>query len=323
MKLIGKILKIVGYTFGGILIILGLLILFTQTGMFKRMLSSNLSSILSKQINGELIITSVEGNLFENAQINKIKLIKNDSSIISIDHINFEYSLNPLLNRQVRLHSLLIDSIHVEANQTQDSSWNLQQILISRQEEKKKAGKPWEILLDNVEISNVSAHIQPIDTSGYLPKEITAHIIGAFELYPDSIMIGLQQLSLYTSHPEFPGISIKGKMQKRNTQISWNDLILSFDQTRISSHGITATKDTFQIHGDLNIDPLDMEQTSRLLFLQKQKKSRIKFYGSPQIGISVNYKQKRHYLNIKINDEKAKLNSTIQNGDNLKMELDR
>ncbi len=41
-----------------------------------------------------------------------------------------------------------------------------------------------------------------------------------------------------------------------------------------------------------------------------------------QINYDISDKMKNN-LNIKINDEKAKLNSTIQNGDNLKMELDR
>jgi hypothetical protein len=41
-----------------------------------------------------------------------------------------------------------------------------------------------------------------------------------------------------------------------------------------------------------------------------------------QINYDISDKMKKN-LNIKINDEKAKLNSTIQNGDNLKIELDR
>ncbi len=106
------------------------LLLFSQTGIFKDLLRDFIVNELNKNINGEISIGKISGNLFSNIEIREINL-KGDEPLVAVKKINVNYNLFSLISDKINVHSLVIDSLDINLVQSKDSSWNFSEIFKS------------------------------------------------------------------------------------------------------------------------------------------------------------------------------------------------
>ncbi|MEI7905301.1 MAG: hypothetical protein WCI43_07805, partial [Candidatus Firestonebacteria bacterium] len=134
--IIGKILKWAGISTASLFLILAVL---AKTGVLVSQFKNLVQAELSKTLNREVTIKSIEGGIFNSITLNKVtiaakKEIK-DGTIIVIDQVTVNYSLKDVIfnrkqvldtikNIEIRRPSLLLDS-------GQDGSWNIIEFLKS------------------------------------------------------------------------------------------------------------------------------------------------------------------------------------------------
>jgi translocation and assembly module TamB len=130
-EIMNKFLKISLWTLSGVVSLIIILIILTQTSFFKSWLSGTISSVLSESLSAEVSIGQLEGNLFNHLEIREVQIIDHADTIISISGISADYRLLPLLNEQIILENLEIEKPVISLNQEIDGRWNISQLFSS------------------------------------------------------------------------------------------------------------------------------------------------------------------------------------------------
>lgn len=174
MRPVKKSLKIFLWSLAALILLLVILAVFTQTAPFRSLVTSLIISQAEKQLHGELLIGSIEGNFYSNLQIRDIALLHENSSLIAISEISLEYDLRYLFRKQLMVNSLEISGLQINLHKYEDE-WNFERILPDREpplEVEEKKGSDWEITVNhfaliesNVFIETENAELQQIPSS--------------------------------------------------------------------------------------------------------------------------------------------------------------
>ncbi len=105
-----KAIKYTAIFIGSILLLVVLLLAFTQTGWFRESLRKTAVRLVNQQLNGELRVGQLEGNLYNSLQLTDITLRDGDSVLIAIDAISLKYKLKYLATKLIEVDSVQIHS---------------------------------------------------------------------------------------------------------------------------------------------------------------------------------------------------------------------
>ncbi|MGM0620449.1 MAG: translocation/assembly module TamB domain-containing protein, partial [Bacteroidota bacterium] len=162
---------------GGLLLlvvfVLVLAALLIQTEPAKRKIASVAENQSSRFLNGELQIGEIGGNFFTHLSINNILLkTEGGDTLASIEKIELDYSLWPLLSNKLNIHSAGLHTPRLHLSQNSDSVWNFQQLIKPGPEESETSEEPgsFEINLGNFKLTNGNIKTEALDT--IIPKEI-------------------------------------------------------------------------------------------------------------------------------------------------------
>lgn len=112
--------------------LLFLLMAFTQTSTFRRIVKEQLIQIANNQLHGELNIEVLEGNLFNRLSLHQLTFTSSDSLILSLTDLTLEYDLKTILNNQITIDSIHLIHPLINLWQEKDSTWNIQHLIAKR-----------------------------------------------------------------------------------------------------------------------------------------------------------------------------------------------
>ena len=130
MKVVRKIMRIVGWVLLGIVGLLVLVLIAIQTSFVKKQIVRFAEKQVNTMLNAELSVGRLSGNLFTNIQLDNVLLKSLQSDTLAyIPALHLKYKLLPLLKGEIILNEIIIDKPFIYVEQMADSTWNLQHIM--------------------------------------------------------------------------------------------------------------------------------------------------------------------------------------------------
>jgi len=210
-----KLAKYLLYGFLGLILLIALLLLFTQTGIFKSWLKEKIENGANSSLNGKLSIGFLHGNLFTHTSLDNIVLTNDSDTIIKIDRIALGYNIMGLLSGNIEIDSLIISSPALHAVQNDSGMWNFQNLVAgggSSKSTDSTGGTGYDITLSRFGIYDGSVIIRTADT--LIPKIIDSlNILLNLQYHEPDYRLNLDSLSFYIVGP---GLKMKNTAMALN-----------------------------------------------------------------------------------------------------------
>lgn len=225
-----KLAKYLLYGFLGLILLIALLLLFTQTGIFKSWLKEKIENGANSSLNGKLSIGFLHGNLFTHTSLDNIVLTNDSDTIIKIDRIALGYNIMGLLSGNIEIDSLIISSPALHAVQNDSGMWNFQNLVAgggSSKSTDSTGGTGYDITLSRFGIYDGSVIIRTADT--LIPKIIDSlNILLNLQYHEPDYRLNLDSLSFYIVGPGL-------KMKNTAMALTGNDNQVALEKLSIKT----------------------------------------------------------------------------------------
>ncbi|MBU2506027.1 MAG: hypothetical protein KJ799_04810 [Bacteroidetes bacterium] len=189
---------------GGLVFLLLILFSFSQTSTFRNYFKSELTAYVNSQINGKLIIGSLDGSIFTSLIIRDAELSADLLTVARVRKIEVQFSpLQVLINKLV-FRKIKISDFDFRLLQSSDGTWNIENLIpvdstsieeipaISEQLSKKKEDFPFLIQVHDLEF--VRARFTR-KTNEYSDSIVVHHNMNTDDLFVDNINLKLNLLA--------------------------------------------------------------------------------------------------------------------------------
>ncbi|HEX9973113.1 MAG TPA: AsmA family protein, partial [bacterium] len=183
-------LKIIIYFILTITLLFAGVVFFTQTQIFKNWLKNKIVTEVNKNLNASLSVGKIQGNLLTHFQISDISLISTSTdtiaqsdgislpdTILTLPELTINFSPARLLNKEIVIKLVELNSLHFRLRQMPDSSWNVEHFVISKPDTLAQAPEPsqpmkWRIALNNMKLKDARFDFIPLRESPFIPQRI-------------------------------------------------------------------------------------------------------------------------------------------------------
>ncbi|MFA6455261.1 MAG: hypothetical protein WCW40_00455 [Bacteroidota bacterium] len=126
-----KVSKIFLYSTASFLLVLGGLGLFTQTPMFRATLRSTLYNFLEKEVNANIYIGEINGNLFTGFTVDTVMMYVDGAPFVESGKLSVRYDLLDILKDKITVDSLTIENPSVNLIRWKNGEWNVDRLSLS------------------------------------------------------------------------------------------------------------------------------------------------------------------------------------------------
>ncbi len=261
-----KAAKYISIFFSGLIILLLLILAFTQTGIFKNWLKGYAQDKINESLDATVKIGSLGGSLFKSLTLSEITIIRNNDTLAFIPKITARYDALKALVGRIEIDLISIDSPYVNLRQTTDGSWNLAQMTKPAPEQKEQEKKKEDqgqfgylVNLDNFLLNNADIRIQTSDS--IFPGRVKNFNIAASAKYRhDKIEFTLEEFNFKAVNPDLTLERIALSLTNKNGTADINDLIIKTLHNQINGNITIQHADSILITGDIQSEPLYLSE---------------------------------------------------------------
>ncbi|MRT93935.1 translocation/assembly module TamB domain-containing protein [Ancylomarina sp. 16SWW S1-10-2] len=296
-----KTLKIVGFVLGGILVLFIVILLAISSGRFNHLIADKVSQTANQELNGELKIANIEGNLLSHFTINNLSLHQNEKELLGLDKLEIKYNLWAVMGKEIHADLIHIKGLSINLKQGSDSLWNLQK-LVPLEDTSKKDTLPssfsWIIDFEKVQLSDFVATIESIDSSRLIPHSLKLNTSLAFEMTPNRMKFNLDQFELVAQEPSLEVNHLKFQANLVDSVFSWKSFDLQMKNTNIHSTGSIPLNQLGNSQLTLKALPLDFDELNNWFPM---------LHGKPEIELQVSNKAKSSNISFKLTQNKQRI----------------
>ena len=260
-----KFLKYIVFFFTGLLVLVLLLLLFTQTSAFRGIVRSQVVKVANEKLQGEVSLGRIEGNFFTHLTLHDLWVgeTKKDT-LLAIDRLSLHYSLWPLLNSKVSVESIQLEKPYVHLIQRADSTWNFQDILPPAEQQQDTSSGSSSMNFELGIFSLIDGYIQLAMNDTLVPgfvKELNLKFSGAYS--PKELKVDLSHLGFKTP-AEMPDVNhFQVRVAQKDSVWTIRDLTLVTPRNNIGFSGNYT--DLEMLSGDLEAAPVQMDEFAWVL----------------------------------------------------------
>lgn len=258
--IIKKILKILGYSFLGVLLLVIGLHLSLKTNVVHNFVKNKVVEIASESLQPKLTIGAIKGDLWKEIELTQVHVGENDS-IIYVDTLYANYSVLSILSGRFEVNKLKIAQAQINVKEQRinaDSSvvFNVQELLVP-DTTAEESSSSFGFSIDNIILASSSIYVHSKtmlpDTTIAL-REIEAE--GAFVM-DDEIEGSISKLSFNIKEGRLPeSIALKAEAEYKNEKVTLQDLIINTGRSMLKVQGFADLKDSVA-NVDAHLNPLD------------------------------------------------------------------
>lgn len=293
-----KILKILLIIAGSLAGLIVLLVILVWLGLLNGIVADIIVKQANKNLNGELTIGSLSGNLLSGFSLSDVSVVDESDTVIHSGEIAIDYSLGPLLKKEVRIDLINIKDVHVNLLQEKDSAWNIMKLLKETEEQADTASGDfsWKIFIGDVRAERLSAGISSLDTTGMIPVYAETGFHLQASVSGENVSATLDSMRIVTREPDFEVVSLTGRLQKEGSVLTWNDAELRLENSILLTHGTFSLSENNDIEAELELVPFDFDDLRSVI-------PELQVYGSPDIKASVKGNSSEYRLEGVIREE--------------------
>jgi hypothetical protein len=256
-----KISKIFLYFVLTLLLFMGGTAIFTQTSMFRSTLRSTLYTFLNGQINANIYIGEIKGNLFNGFSVDTVMMYVDGAPFVESGKLSIKYRLISLINNKINVDTLRLENPVVHLIRWKNGEWNYNHISKSTSP-KDTIDSPLIIIARKLQI--VNARFCLIDSTRVYDKSIfdrngqpvinysnidIAHVnIELGGMYSASKLdVSVKNLSFFSPREQFSLTKLSAEVVRTKQQSSINKLIVTTPASRIEASVVLNNIDAFAI----------------------------------------------------------------------------
>ncbi|WP_299582262.1 translocation/assembly module TamB domain-containing protein [uncultured Sunxiuqinia sp.] len=267
-KVIRYSLRLLGYFFLIILLLVLLAGLLIQPRPVKQKLARVAGEQVSAVLNGQLSIGRLEGNYFTNLRLEKILLLQEQDTVAFIEELSLDYSLWPLLNQQLQVHQIRISQPYFYLKQEADSSWNVQHLAKPTAEEADtdttSSSSAFSVEIARFDLVDARIQIDAADT--IIPRSIDQLNAGlSLTFSSEKQQLNLSQLSFKTQSPSLELQQLAFQLNRNSETTSLRNLRIKTARNQLSGQGRLAEKTSKEGSVQLTTEPLNLQEFEFLL----------------------------------------------------------
>jgi len=299
--MIKRIIKILSFIIVIILLGMTTTVLLLKAGYFNSSIADKISYYASRNINADIKVESITGDVLSNFQVNDILFTLYDDTLLYCEQIEVQHNVKYLLKKQIHLNKLFFSEILIHAVQSADSVWNFSEIK-SRNPTKNSTSSEfnWSIFLNDVQLQNVLVHAEQFEKSSYIPAYLESSIkLNAF-YSEDNLNIVLDSLVLFTESPELEVFQIMGDFNFSDGNFNWNNFFAELNTTHIQSQGQINLESSTISPSWIKIEPLSLEDIQSFF-------PQIEIYGAPNIQLEASGNEKRYDFSFTLKQDQQNI----------------
>ena len=280
-----KMRKVTTLVFFSTVVLLALLVIFSQTPVFKSWLKDRVIAYIEASTQTHLEIKKLRGNLYSFLQIEDLVWKIDAKNFFTVKRVLLQYRPMALLLKKIEIQQILVEEPAVFLDQKADSSWNFQRLLSAKPHEKAETADSssvfdWGISLEKCKIVSGSAQIQRApQTAIVLPEKISRlNLDFSFFMFDDILNLSLEQFSFQTENPDFSFSVSKTAFASNQEETHLKDLSIQTSSSKLSSKIDFINKKPKTLDLLLKGAPVDLSEVRRFL-------PSFEFYGTPKINI--------------------------------------
>ena len=104
---------------------------FTQTKLFRTYLRTKLVQAVAHDLHGELVMSSLEGNLFTGFQVENVVLRRDGEPVLTVERLEAKYDPFGFLTKNVAVSRLVLSNPAIHITRLQSGEWNFDRFLHS------------------------------------------------------------------------------------------------------------------------------------------------------------------------------------------------
>jgi translocation and assembly module TamB len=272
----------------GLLCLACLLLVFTQTRIFKNLLRDYIEDRSGEYINADLRIGRIDGNLFTDLKISNVVIEDRNDTLVYINTIITRYRPWRLLRGEIYIDSMLIGQPYIYVNQTSDSTYNLGGLFKRSAAEETDTVKTGateppgiSLVLDDFNLKNARIKIDAVDS--VIPELVYDLNVRLKAKYNAEVQtLNLRDFRLKTVDPDFSLNELTFTVKRENEEISLRDLVIRTAHNRIDADGTYRFPDSLKSYGNISAAPIEFSELTAVF-------PDLTFRGHPAIDIDLSY----------------------------------
>jgi hypothetical protein len=289
MKILKRILKILGITLISFVALLFIAALLTQTGFVKNRIRILIANSISQNINGTLHLGTIEGNFLTGFSIDSLVIYGDEGPLLQTGKVECAYDILPLFNKKLVLTSLTITEPDIRFIKSMDGRWNLKKLL-KESNDTASAKSDWEFDLKRISIVGGSIRLfdslalskpdhwdmpQPFfEYHDFTIEDITLELNA--RLMPDNIRAEVSKFSCSSIESEFELKQLRGAFSVTTDRLSGQDVVIQTGKTFIECNASLSGVNIFRgiklgdlqhdsTYMDFRANTIDLTELSHLL----------------------------------------------------------
>ncbi|MCI0494690.1 translocation/assembly module TamB domain-containing protein [candidate division KSB1 bacterium] len=278
-------LKIIIYFILTITLVFGGVVFFTQTQIFKNWLKNKIITEANKNLNASLSVGKIQGNFLTHFRISQIILVNSQTdsirlrrmesilpdTILSLPELTINFSPARLLNKEIVIKFIALNSLHFRLRQLPDSSWNVEHFVISEPDTAAKAPEPsqpmqWRIALNNMKLKDARFDFIPLRESPFIPQRIeTINTQASLVFDRKGLKVDLKNFRLLAQNPNFVLKKLSLDLSLVENNLIIRHLSLQTSASHIQGEGELEFSDQPKYRANLSAAPLDFSEVQNFI----------------------------------------------------------
>jgi hypothetical protein len=123
-----KVTKILFYSFLTALLFAAGLALFSQTPMFRATLRSTLYTYLAKEVNADIYIGEIDGNLINGFTVDTVMMYVDHAPFLEAGKLSVRYRLFDIISNRITIDTLTLENAIVNLTRWKNGEWNVNRL---------------------------------------------------------------------------------------------------------------------------------------------------------------------------------------------------
>jgi translocation and assembly module TamB len=297
----GKIIKILLSVIGSLVLLVAIMIFLAASGSFNKVIAGFIETQVSKNLNGMLVIGSIEGQPVSDFSVKDISILLDTDTLVHLGEIKIDYRPGGLFRKQITIDKLHIAGFMARLEQDRDSVWNfLKLINPSEDTDTTQSEFTWKITVNDLRIDRAKAAVNPIDTASIIPGNLAAGLRMHLSYSQDTINATVSSFSVATSNPEFAVESFTGAFEKNGSLVVWKNAVIDLPNSLLVTDGFYDTGESGKADIKIVLEPVDFSDIR--VFIPD-----LGFYGAPDISVVAKGDKSRYDFDIEIIEQAQRI----------------
>ena len=304
-----KILKIIGWSFLTVFVVVVLVGLFSQTGLFKSWVRDTIVKQANSSLNARLSIAKIDGNLVQSFAISNIALFAEKDTLLTVANVFVKIQPIQLLFKRIVVDVVAVENLNLYLKEMDNGGWDLQNL--TKQDAEKDTTTVesipfnWTVIVENVQLQNFNAFIN--SSRSTVPQSVQDFNASlSLTVMPQGLYVHLQDLSCKALTPDFELSSLSFYLSRESEKIKLERLRLQTPNSLLAGEAEFILDEKPNFNFSVNSDSLALWEIDSFLNAGLPK-------ISPQIKLSGQLKENQGKISLLIieNSEKIELSGGI------------